>query len=126
MSTIFATSQRNSLKRDSSSGSTNLAAPATSAYSGSLYVTNHTIAHNLGFVPAFRYSYEPFGDGVIYRSLTSRLNGEAINPLVDTQTGPGITGWADSTNLYLQLFYIDNTLTGTYPVYWVIYRDFAL
>jgi len=126
MSTIFLTSQRNAMKRDESSGSTNMAAPTTSAYGGSIYVTNLTVPHNLGKVPVFRYYCEPFGDGVIWPPLTDRVTGQSTNPLNVAQSGPGIAAWADSTNLYLQLFYGTNALTATYPVYWVIYKDYAL
>jgi hypothetical protein len=126
MSTIYFTSQRNSMKRDSSSGTANMAAPTVSAYSGTIYVTNLTVPHNLGYVPLFRYYYEPFRDGIVWVPLTDRLNGRATNPLNVAAFGPGIVGWADSTNLYLQLFYDTNALTGTYPVYYVIYKDFHL
>lgn len=126
MGTTLFTSQKNTLRRDPSSGTTKMAAPTTSAYSGSIYVTNLTIPHNLGYVPIFRYYYEPFNDGIIWPNLTTRSTGFATNPNNNVQTGPGIIGWADSTNLYLQLYYYLNTLGRTTPVYWVIYRDFAL
>lgn len=114
------------MKRHSSSGTTSLAAPSTSAYSGSLYVTNLTVAHNLGYKPVFRYYYEPFRDGIIWPPLASRINTSTTSPLDGVTLGPGITGWVDSTNLYLQLFYFDTSLTGTYPVYYVIYEDYDL
>jgi len=120
---------RNALKRSDASGNTRLAAPATSAFSGSLYVTNYTIPHNLGYPPVFRYYYEPFKDGVIWPPLAARSNGSAQNPTNVAQNGPGIIGWVDSVapyDLHLQLFYNSNTLTGTYPVYWTIYEDFHL
>lgn len=126
MSNMYYLSTRNAMKRDPSSGSADMAAPSTSAYSGTVYVTNKTIPHNLGKTPVFRYYSEPFGDGVIWPPLSDRLSGASYNPNDLTQKGPGIIGWADNTNLYLQLFYFDNTLTGTFPVYWVLYRDFGL
>lgn len=103
-----------------------MAAPVTSAYGGLIYVTNHTIPHNLGYSPLFRVYMEPFKDGVIWPPLTDRVVQISSNPTNLAQSGPGIHAWVDSTNLYLQLFYTNNTLTGTYPVYWVIYRDFPL
>lgn len=128
--TTFLTSQRNSLKRHPHSGTTLLAAPSTPAYlqAGTpyIYVTNLTVGHNLGYVPVFRYAYEPFGDGIIWPALTDRINQFASNPNNLNQHGPGLIAWADNTNIYLQLFYVNNSLTNTYPVYWVIYQDFAL
>lgn len=124
--TTLFTSLRNTMKRSDMSGTGTMVAPATSAYSGDLYVTNKTIPHDLGFVPQFRYYYEPFGDGIIYPDLADRGSGEAFNANNLSQSGPGIVGWADINNLYLQLFYKNNTLTGEYPVYWVIYTDFGL
>lgn len=129
MSTTFFTSQRNSMKRDPSSGSSNMAAPVTSAYSGYLFTTTKVISHNLGYPPTFRIAYEPFGDGIIWPMLTNRFQQTAQNPLNPVVNGPGVTAWIDSTapyNLNIQLFYKDATLTGTYPVYYVIYQDFAL
>lgn len=131
MSVTQYDSRKNTLKRDPSSGSTNMAAPSTSAYSGDLLVTNLTIAHNLGYVPAYRYYYEPFGDGVIWGQLSGRSDGDAQQPTHTTTLGPGIIAWMDSTapfNLHIQLFSdtINSPFTGTFPVYWVIYRDFSL
>jgi hypothetical protein len=126
MSTIFLTSTKNVLKRDESSETANMDAPATAYYDGYLYKTTLTIPHNLGYVPVYRYYYEPFGDGVIWPPLTDRNSRFARNPQDLTDLGPGLIAWADSTNLYLELFYFDNTLTGTYPVYYVIYKDFDL
>jgi hypothetical protein len=106
-----------------------MAAPSTGAFvfgSPQLYVTNLTIPHNLGYAPVFRFYYEPFNDGIIWPPLTDRSQGEAFNPSNNAVTGPGLIAWVDSTNLYLQLFYPNNTLTGTFPVYWVIYKDFQL
>lgn len=120
----FFTSQKNSMKR-AISGTLNMAAPTTSAYV-LLYVTNATIPHNLGYVPAFRYYYEPFGDGVIWPPLSGRPDGNAQKPTNTSIQGPGIIGWADSTNLYLQLFASSNTFTGTFPVYYVVYKDYTL
>lgn len=114
------------MKRNGGDTLVNMAAPTLSAYGGSLYVTTLPIPHGLGFNPQYRYSYEPFGDGVIWPQLVSRLGGFAINPNNHAQDGPGIIAWVDETNLYLQLFYFNNTLTGTYPVYYNTYRDFAL
>lgn len=135
MSTTFFSSLRNSLKRDTTPpvGKTevwrlDMAAPSISAYTGQLKVTGAVIQHNLGYVPVFRYYYEPFRDGVIWPPLSGRLTGDAQNPTNTSQLGPGIIGWADSTNFYLQLFSdtLDPDFTGTFPVYYVVYKDFKL
>ena len=116
-------SNRNYLKRNSSTGSATMAAPTT-VYAGG-YATLLTINHNLGFPPVFRAYYEPFKDGVIYPNFSTRSQGQAQNPNA-ANYGPCLIAWADSNNLYLQLYSFFNTFTGTYPVYWVIYQDFAL
>lgn len=126
MNPIFFTSARNYMKRDPSSSSTNLAKPSTSAYSGYIYTTNYTVTHNLGFIPMFRVYYEPFGDGVIWPAMGNRLTQGAINPLIPANTGPGLIAWPTTTTLNLQLFYGTNTLTGPFPVYWVIYQDYQI
>lgn len=124
---IYFTSKRNYMKRDPSSGSTNMAAPVTPAYTlQGLFVTNFTVTHNLGFVPLFRLGYEPFADGVIWPPMGSRLGGGAINPRNTAATGPGLIAWPTTTTLKIQLFYNANTLTGTFPVTYTIYKDFAL
>jgi len=123
--TLYFTSARNALKR-ATSGTLSMAAPVTSAYSGTLYVTNTIIPHGLGYTPLYRYYYEPFGDGIIWPCLTDRLAGEASKPTNTAIKGPGFIAWADNTNIYLQLFHYTNSLTGTFPVYYVTYRDFQL
>lgn len=124
MSTVFLNTIKNTMKRHPLSGTDNLSPPRTSAYG--MYVTNYTVPHDLGYVPVFRYYYEPFGDGIIWPPLADRASLYAISTLNTSITGPGLVGWADSSNLYLQLFYQDANLTNTYPVYWVIYKDFSL
>jgi hypothetical protein len=124
--TIFFTSNRNYMKRDASSGSSTMAAPTTSAYGGYIYITNKTITHNLGFIPVLRAYYEPFGDGVIWPAMGQRLSQSVVNPLNTAVTGPGLICWPTTTTLTLQLFYGTNHLTGPFPVYWVIYKDYQL
>lgn len=122
MSQLNFWSQKNYMKRDTSSSSQSVAAPSTTGGGGKITLT--TIAHNLGHVPLFRTYYEPFKDGFIYPPLGDRLTGESTNP--SGGTGPYLVTWADSVNLYLELGYVDASLTGTYPLYYVIYRDYAL
>jgi hypothetical protein len=128
MNPIFFTSQRNYMKRDPSSGSTPLAGPSTPAYSGYLYETNYTVTHNLGFIPLVRTYYEPFGDGVIWPGyMGTRLTTDVPNPRNTSANGPGMIAWPTTTTLQIQLFYFNNSLAGnSYPVYWVIYKDYQL
>lgn len=126
MSTTFYDSRKNIMKRDSISGMEILPAPTALSYSGYIYTTDIVIPHNLGYVPLFRYYYEPFGDGIIYPQLVSRLGQFSNNPLNPVQKGPGIIAWADNTLLHIQIFFDTNGLGRTTPVYYVIYRDFEL
>lgn len=126
MNNIFFTSENNYMKRDPSTGTANIAAPVTSVYSGALYVTTYVVQHNLRYIPTFRVAMEPFKDGVIWPPLCSRLDSAAVNPLNPTHFGPGIIAWPTSTQLNIQIFYNSNTLTGTYPIYWVIYDDYDI
>jgi hypothetical protein len=131
MSTTFFDSRKNTLKR-AISGTVAMAAPSVSAYSGQLYVTNLTLPHGLdvpaGKAPLFRYNYEPFKDGIVWPPLCAKADGDSANPLNTLVRGPGIIGWADETNLYLQLFSsgFGALFTGTYNVHYVVYRDFYL
>lgn len=126
MSSLFFTSNKNYMKRDVSTGSTSLAAPVTSAYGGSVYVTNYTFSHTLAMNPTFRVLYEPFKDGVIWPAMGSRQIGSVSNPNNLSQSGPGLIAWPGTNQITIQLFYFTNSLTGTYPVYFVPYRDYAL
>jgi hypothetical protein len=126
MNNIFFISSRNYMKRDTSSGSTSLASPTVSAYSGYLYVTNFTVTHNLGFIPVFRVYYEPFGDGVIWSAMGTRLSQQVPNPLNGSQFGPGLIAYPTTTTIQIQLFFKTNALTGTFPVYFVIYKDYTI
>lgn len=119
-------SGKNYLKRDISSGSASMAAPATSAYGGTLFITQLTIPHTLNQIPMFNVYYEPFKDGVLWEPLATRSQSSAINPRNTAQTGPYSIAWPSSTGLTIEIGYSSNSLTGTYPVYYVIYRDYAI
>lgn len=122
--TIFFTSNRNYMKRDPSSGSHTLAAPATSMYG--IYVTRYTVTHSLGFIPLFRVEYEGFNDGIIWPPMGGRLAGDAINPSNTSATGPYLLAWPSSTQLTIEIGYPTNTLGYNVPVYWIIYQDFTI
>lgn len=119
-------SGKNYLKRDPSSGSASIAAPVTSQFGGTVYTTQFSVNHNLGYPPLFRVYYEPFGDGVIWPAFGSRNLGFATNPLNTSATGPYALGISADNTLTIEIGYFNNTLTGTYPIYWVLYRDYAL
>lgn len=119
-------SGKNYMKRDISSGQDNLAAPSILLFSAN-YTTQKVITHNLGIVPFFDVYYEPFKDGVIWEAgIGARSNASVVNPRNTAQTGPYCLGYADETTLTIEIGYLDATLTGTYPVYWVIYKDYGL
>lgn len=120
---LFFVGSRNYMKRDPSSGSASVAAPATSVGFG-YYVTNYTVAHNLGYIPFFRAAYEPLKNGEIFSPIGVRGGGAPIDGT--TSAYPALLCWPTTTTLTLQLFYSDNTLTGLYNIYWVIYQVKAL
>ncbi len=125
MSQINFWSGKNYMKRDSSSGTLSVAAPSVSAYGGLNFLTTTTITHNLGAIPFFRVYYEPFKDSVIWPPLGDRGSARAENPNNLAHYGPYLVAWADTTTLTLELGYLSNALTGTYPLYYVIYKDYA-
>lgn len=118
-------SEKNYLKRDTSTGSQSIAAPVTPGLFG-LYVTQLIIPHTLGIIPYHKIYYEPFQDGVIWEATASRLNPTFINPRNTAQSGPYCISWPDNLSVTIELGYNANTLTGTYPIYYVIYRDYAI
>lgn len=113
------------MKRDVSSGTVSVAAPVTPAFV-TQYATQTVITHNLGIVPFFDLYYEPFKDNIIWEALGSRSQASTVNPSNTAQFGPYLLGFADTTTLTVELGYNANTLTGTYPIYYTIYRDYGL
>jgi hypothetical protein len=126
---IEVTSDKNYMKRQLF-GSANMAAPVTSAAGGLFYKTDLVIPHNQGRVPYFAVYAELFGDGTLWPVTGYRGIG-AANPKVNPEdmvpvSSPSITVYPDETNLTIELSYTDNSLTGVFPVYWVIYEDYGL
>lgn len=121
------TSLKNYMKRDLSTGTTAMAAPSVLKY-GSVYTTTLTIPHNLGIVPFFELYYEPFKNGIIWEAgLGTRSQSSVVNPSNPAgASGPYLVGYADTSNLTIELGYGGSTLTGTYTVYYVIYKDYGL
>lgn len=124
---VFFDSRFNYMKRDISTGTTNVAPPTTLTYAGlGLYTTTYTITHNLGFVPFFVVYYEPFGDGVIYVSKGTRIGARYYNPRNLATYGPICIAWATTTTLVIELGSDLNTFPNPFPVYWVIYKDYGI
>lgn len=119
-------SQKNYMKRSSSSGAISLGAPTTPIFGGFQYVTQSTIFHNLGIVPFFTLFYEPFGDGVVWEAMGTRVQAEVVNPRSTSTTGPYLLGWATSTTLVIEIGYISNLLVGPFNVDYVLYRDYGI
>lgn len=112
------------MKRDTTTQALAMAAPVT-LYNGA-YVTRVVITHLLNIIPMFGLSYEPFKDNVIWPALGDRINNNPINPRNTATTGPYLLAWPTLTTLTVELGYAANTLTGTYPVYATIYRDYGI
>lgn len=119
MSLLGFNTNKNYLKRASSSGMTSMTAP-NSLNSWFNYESTLSIPHGLSYRPKrVRVYYEPFADGKIYPASGSRLSGTAIGvPVNET-----VCFWdVDSTNLNIQLESLTSE-TGTRNVYYIIYLD---
>lgn len=129
MSTAHFLSTRNYLKRDATASEPlQVAGPSVSEFFGLLYTTRIQVPHDLGYVPMFRCYYEPFGNGMIYPIISLPLQGRANNPTGSGASfGPGLLYWADNVNIYIMLYYDDNSLASErFPVYLTTYIDFAI
>lgn len=112
-------SDKNVLKRHSSSGSQSVAAPATLTGLGD-YTTSITVSHNLGYLPQVRVYYENSAtDNKIYPAGGNRNGGTylglAVNSIYCTYT-------LTTTALTISLF-SNTSKTGVRNVYYVIYED---
>lgn len=125
---INFTSAKNYMKRDDISGAYDLAAPVSTTYGGFPfpYITRKVLTHNLGIIPYFEVFYEPFKDGVIWEAMSTRNAGAAINPRNTATDGPYCLAFPTATTITLEIGYYANTLTGTYPVYVIVDRDYGL
>lgn len=120
---------KNYMKRHDSSGSANLAGPSVSKYFGNLYITQYVVNHNLGYVPLFRVYYEPYSNGRIMEAFqdTAWFLPSSPNEVRVTEVAPTLMAWADEYNLYIELNFPYNTLSGNiFPTYWVIYEDYGV
>lgn len=126
MSNILFTTNKNYMKRDSSSGSDTMLGPDTLYWD---YGRDYVIEHNLGYVPIFRVYYEPFGDGKIVEAFhdSQAYVTDPLNEFGGSADGPTCWASADENNLTITLYYQDDTLQSTeFPIYWVIYKDYGV
>lgn len=126
---IEVTSDKNYMKRQLF-GTLSMAAPFQSYAGGLFYVSTSVIPHNQGRVPYFAVYAELFGDGTLWPVTGYRGIG-AANPKVNpedmvTVSAPALTVFPDEDNLTIELSFTDSSLTGVFPVYWVIYEDYGL
>lgn len=119
-------SGKNYMKRDSTSGTTTLAAPVTAMGAGGYFRTTAIIGHSLAVVPFCRVFYQPFKDGVIYPAQGNRLVGTVQKIDGTNNFGPICLATPTSTTLTIEIGFDANTLTGSYTVYYVLYKDYAL
>lgn len=124
-------STRNYMKKDPSSSDENqtMKGPSVSFYSGAAYKSSKVINHGLGYTPLYRVYYEPYRDGRVVEGFqdTAYFLPATPNDVRITPVAPTLLAWADEDNLYINLYYTDNTLAGDdFPIYWTIYKDFGL
>lgn len=115
------------MKRSSVSGSSTMSGPNTDKIFS--FRSYKTIPHNLGYVPLFRLYYEPYIDGRIMEAYNDSQNwiGPDPNNFIGPETAPTVFAYADEFNLYVELVFIDGSLSAnTYPIHYVIYRDYGV
>lgn len=121
-------SDKNYMKKDPSSGTANLQGPNVSKYFGNLYISQQVVNHDLGYTPLFRVYYEPYRDGRIMEAFQDNAwyLPDTPNGLKLTEVAPTLMSWADDKYLYIELNFINSTLSGfTFPIYWTIYKDYG-
>jgi len=121
-------SDKNYMKKDPSSGTADLQGPNVSKYFGNLYISQQVVHHNLGYTPLFRVYYEPYRDGRIMEAFQDNAwyLPDTPNGLKLTEVAPTLMSWADDEYLYIELNFINSTLSGfTFPIYWTIYKDYG-
>lgn len=124
---LFNTQNRNYMKRDPISSSTDMAGPNELKFA--YYRRVLTINHNLKYVPMVRVYYEPYLDGTIMEAYTDTQKwiGPTPNNFVGPETAPTCFFTVSENTLEIELWFIDATLANNlYKVYWVIYRDYGV
>lgn len=88
-----------------------------------------TITHSLGIVPFYRVFYEPFNDGKVFEAIqdSQYYLSDPINTYGGSADAPVCYTEATDTTLRISLGFIDGTLSGdSFPVHYVIYKDYGL
>lgn len=112
---------KNNLKRDTSSGSASIAAPATVSAWVNL-ITTYTVTHNLGVIPKVRVYFEQSAtDGKIYPAGGRRFTGHYSGIALDVNAIECL--WEVTTTTLT--IYLESIVakTGNRNIYWVIYKD---
>lgn len=121
--TLSLIGDKNYLKRNSSSGTALIAAPATAApwVGATAFYTPYTVTHNLGIIPKVRVYFENSAtDTKLYPAGGRRLSG-----LYPGLPGNSIICLWEVTITTLTITLESNTAkTGNRNIYWVIYEDF--
>lgn len=119
MSILSLFGEKNTLKRNSNTGTANIAAPSVLSAWGN-YVTTYSVNHSLGYVPEVRVFFaNSASDGKIYPAGGRRLSG----------LYPGLAAnsifclWEVSTTALTIYLESATSKTGNRDIWWVIYED---
>lgn len=121
------TSDKNYMKRHPASGSSTMLGPNV-ARTFSYYTRDLVIPHNIGRVPMVRVFYEPFRDGKLHEGIQDGQYylSNPVNTYGGTEDGPTLLISVDENNLYIRMFFTQNTLAAvSFPIHWVIYWDYG-
>jgi hypothetical protein len=94
----------------------------------SYYTRDLVIPHGIGKPPMVRVFYEPFRDGVLYEAIQDGQYylSNPPNTYGGGEDGPTMMIYTDSDNLYLRMFFTQNTLANvSIPIHWIIYWDYG-
>lgn len=117
------------MKKHPASGSTTMLGPNVDFWFGSGYKRVLAIPHNLGYIPMFRVDYEPYRDGRVMEAFQDNawFLPSSPNEVRVTEAAPTLMAWADEVNVYLSLYYINNSLAAlAYNVHCTIYEDYGV
>lgn len=128
-------SNRNYMKRTTTTISTTMLGPNTSRFFGSYYTRDLVIAHGLNTgkpaqhrIPMFRAYYEPYRDGKVFEAFqdTQYYYSTPINTYGGTEDAPTMLAFADDTNVTFRLFFTQVTLAAlSFNVHAIIYQDYG-
>jgi len=111
------TTNKNYLKRDSNTGTHLLAAPSTLV--GTIYRSDYTITHDLGYIPVVRVYFESDANSDIFPACGSTVGGSAVG----ISYGKTLCTYELTTTTLRVILHAANTQTGSRNIYWVIYKD---